>query len=199
MLILCDPAAQYLENSLYIDWRSESILQTAKRLTAPGDELETTRNAYLFVRDEIRHSLDIQDPRITAKATEVLREKVGICWAKANLLAALLRAANIPAGICYQRLTLGKTPESGYCIHALNAVHLSSLNKWIRLDARGNKEGIQAEMDTEQEKLAFPVRTELGEIDYGKVYAEPLPLTMNILADHTDALYMCRHSLPDHL
>lgn len=45
----------------------------------------------------------------------------------------------IPAGICYQRLTLGDTPESGYCIHALNAVYMKRLDRWIRLDARGNK------------------------------------------------------------
>ena len=69
---------------------------------------------------------------------------MGICWAKSNLFAALLRANNIPAGICYQRLTLGDTPDTGYCIHALNAVYIKSINKWIRLDARGNKNGINA-------------------------------------------------------
>lgn len=199
MLTICDNINRYLESSYYIDWKNEAILQMAKQFLIPHNDIETTRKTYLFVRDKIKHSWDIQDKRVTAKASDVLKEKVGICWAKSNLLAALLRANNIPAGICYQRLTLGDSPETGYCIHALSAVYLASIKKWIRLDARGNKEGINAEMCIEEEKLAFPVRTELDEIDYKIVYAEPLPLTMDILENSTDALYMCLHSLPDRI
>lgn len=40
------------------------------------------------------------------------------------------------------------------------------MNKWIRVDARGNKENVHAEFCIDEEKLAFPIRTELGEIDY---------------------------------
>lgn len=156
-----------------------------------------SRKCYEFVRDQIRHSWDAQDRRITAKANEVLNEKVGICWAKSNLLAALLRANKIPAGICYQRLTLGNLPETGYCIHALNAVFMKSINQWIRLDARGNKPGVSAEMNLQEEHLAFQIREEFDEIDYRIVYARPLPVTMNILENSTDALYMYEHSLPD--
>ena len=76
------------------------------------------------MRDEIKHSWDVQDKRVTKSASDVLEQGVGICWAKANLLAALLRACGIPAGICYQRLTLGDVPETGFCIHALNAVYI---------------------------------------------------------------------------
>lgn len=79
---------------------------------------------YEFVCDEIKRSWDVQDKRVTKSATEVLEQGVGICWAKANLLAAFLRACGIPAGICYQRLTLGDVPETGFCIHALNAVYI---------------------------------------------------------------------------
>ena len=114
------------------------------------------------MRDEIKHSWDVQDKRVTKSATEALEQGVGICWAKANLLAALLRACGIPTGICYQRLTLGDVPETGFCIHALNAVYIKSLDRWIRLDARGNKSGVDAQFDLEQERLAFPVRKDLG-------------------------------------
>ena len=69
--------------------------------------------------------------------------------------------------MAHQRLTLGDVPETGFCIHALNAVYIKSLNRWIRLDARGNKEGVDAQFDLEQEKLAFPVSSDLGEVDYG--------------------------------
>ncbi|MFR8010211.1 MAG: transglutaminase domain-containing protein [Clostridia bacterium] len=61
-----------------------------------NDELGTTKNIYHFVRDQIKHSWDIQDQRVTIRASDVLREKVGICYAKSNLLAALLRANHIP-------------------------------------------------------------------------------------------------------
>lgn len=40
------------------------------------------------------------------------------------------------------------------------------MNKWIRLDARGNKDTIHAEFGLEEEKLAFYIRAELNEVDY---------------------------------
>ena len=40
------------------------------------------------------------------------------------------------------------------------------LDRWIRLDARGNKENVHAEFSLDEEMLAFPVRSELGEVDY---------------------------------
>lgn len=198
MLTINDRAKDYLKESYYIDWHDEAILALAEELQAQ-EEAETVRKTYQFVRDEIRHSWDAQDKRITIRASDVLREKVGICWAKSNLLAALLRANQIPAGICYQRLTLGDTPETGYCIHALNALYLKSFDKWIRLDARGNKPGVDAQMRIDGEKLAFPVREAFGEIDYKVVYAEPHPVTMRALENSTDALEMYLHALPDSL
>ena len=54
-------------------------------------------------------------------------------------------------------------------------------------------------MSLDQEQLAFAVRPELGEIDYQEVYAEPLPVTMDILKRATDALYMYQHLLPQAL
>ena len=199
MLTICNDLSDYLKPGPYVDFDCKSIQEMAQTLLVPGSDVETTRKAYLFVRDTVKHSWDAQDKRITITASDVLREKVGICWAKSNLLAALLRANHIPSGICYQRLTLGDTPDTGYCIHALNAVYLKSLNKWIRLDARGNKPGIDAQMCIDAEKLAFPIRPEYDEIDYKLIYAEPAPITMQILESSTDALYMYLHSLPESL
>lgn len=51
---------------------------------------------------------------MTVSASDVLREKTGICWAKANLLRPA-QSLRHPGGICYQRLTLEDTPGSGYC------------------------------------------------------------------------------------
>lgn len=199
-LKIIDPIKKYLEKSEYINFDNAEVKAKAEELrNEVQSEVELIQNTYRFVRDEIKHSWDAQDRRVTAAASEVLREGVGICWAKANLLAALLRANGIPAGICYQRLTLGDTPESGYCIHALSAVYVASANKWIRLDARGNKEGVCAEMRLEGEQLAFPVREEMGEADYAEVYAEPSEKLMNVLKSSSDAIEMYLNHLPDTL
>lgn len=45
--------------------------------------------------------------------------------------------------------------------------------KWIRLDARGNKTGVNAQFSIETEQLAFPIRSELGEVDSFVVYPNP--------------------------
>ncbi len=190
---------EYLERSAYVDYDDPAVRELAERLKAETDgETALIEKAYLFVRDEIRHSWDAQDRRVTVSAGDVLREGVGICWGKANLLAALLRANGIPAGFSYQRLTLGDTPESGYCIQALTTVYIPGLNKWIRLDARGNKPGVDAEFSLEEEKLAFAIRSE-GEEDYHDNHSYPDKGLMKVLKESTDALDMCLHHLPDRL
>ncbi|MDE6712684.1 MAG: transglutaminase family protein [Lachnospiraceae bacterium] len=197
-LIIKDPIEEYLSVSKYINWNEGSILSKAEEFEQKyTDEISLMKAIYEFVRDTIKHSWDAQDKRVTKSATEVLEQGVGICWAKANLLAALLRACGIPAGIYYQRLTLGDVPETGFCIHALNAVYIKSLERWIRLDARGNKAGVDAQFDLEQERLSFPVRKDFGEEDYGIVYANPFDKLMKVLEESTDALDMCLNCLPD--
>lgn len=200
MLTIQDDMNSYLAFSHHIDGDEPSVQRKAKKLRESNEcEIDLAKATYYFVRDEIKHSWDVQDRRVTVTASDVLREGVGICWAKANLLAALLRANGIPSGICYQRLTLGDTPETGYCIHALNAIYLKSIDKWIRIDARGNKDGIKADFSINDERLAFPIRKEYDEIDYNTVYAEPLPKTLDILENSTDALYMYLHLLPERI
>ena len=190
---------EYLAESKYVDYNRPEVKTLAEKISKDSaDELALIESAYLFVRDEIYHSWDVQDKRVTVSASDVLREGVGICWAKANLLAALLRANGIPAGFSYQRLTLGDTPDTGYCIHALNTVYVSSLSKWIRLDARGNKNGINAEFSVDKEILAFNITSD-GEIDYHDNHAYPDQGLMKVLENSNDALDMYLHHLPDQL
>lgn len=161
----------YLKQSLDIDYSHLLIREKVIDLYQECDsEITKVKIAYNFVRDEIAHSLDIKSTRITRRASEVLAYKEGKCSAKSILLAALLRAINVPTGLCYQRVTIGDTPEFGHCLHALNAVYIFELNKWIRLDARGNKNGVNAQFSTEEEQLAFPIRIHYGEIDYPTIY-----------------------------
>lgn len=158
----------YLGETETIDYKNLVIqdkVDEIKRISC--SQLNYIENAYRFVRDKIPHSWDIRSEIVSRKASEVLINRTGICWTKSCLLASLLRANGIPSGISYQSLTRADDDDSeGYIIHALNTVFISELNRWIRLDARGNKENVHAEFSLDEEKLAFPIRDQLGEVDY---------------------------------
>lgn len=177
----------YLSASEAIDFEDPKIVFVAQFLMDrmmrgleenPGDvladpEMQLARVTYEFVRDRISHSADIQTGEITWKASHVLEKKHGLCYAKSHLLAALLRANGIPAGICYQYLRLDGTDKTDLVLHGLNAVYFASIGRWVRLDARGNKPGIQAEFSVEEEILAFPVKPGAGETDLPIIFAAP--------------------------
>lgn len=158
----------YLLETECIDYNNSVIQEKVKELKLNSDsQLKYIENAYKFVRDEISHSWDIKSEVVSRKASEVLINRTGICWTKSSLLAALLRANGIPSGFSYQFLTRADdNADEGYIIHVLNTVFISELNKWIRLDARGNKESVHADFCLDEEKLAFSIRSELGEVDY---------------------------------
>jgi len=171
MILESNDFADYLKADEYINFHEESVREKANELfNSLSDEKEKIKTAFEFVRDKINHSGDINSDKMTKSASEVLRHGEGICLAKSHLLAALLRHAGIPAGLCYQRLTQGDTPDTGYVTHGLNAVFLSGECKWIRLDARGNKKNVNAQFSIHEEKLAFPIRPEYGEMDYPIIY-----------------------------
>lgn len=158
----------YLLETECIDYNNSVIQEKVRELKLNSDsQLKYIENAYKFVRDEISHSWDIKSEVVSCKASEVLINRTGICWTKSSLLAALLRANGIPSGFSYQFLTRADdNADEGYIIHALNTVFINELNKWIRLDARGNKESVHADFCLDEEKLAFSIRSELGEVDY---------------------------------
>lgn len=174
---------KYLESSEAIDCTERTIIDCAARLAETAhDEIARTRAVYEFVRDQIRHSFDAQGSIITCNASDVLKHREGICYAKSHLLAALLRRLGIAAGFCYQKLICSDDAAAPrFALHAVNAVYLQSLRRWVRLDARGNKNGIAAQFSLEREILAFPVRPELGEADGGIIYAEPSPNVLAVL------------------
>jgi transglutaminase-like putative cysteine protease len=172
-----------------------AIRERAASLRGATD-VETAERVFRFVRDEVAHSWDIQGTRVTRTATDVLTYREGICYAKSHLASALLRAAEIPSGICYQRLTLLDDDSAGYAVHALNTVWLESLGRWIRFDARGNKPGVAAEFSLDEERLAFAIRPQYDEVDYLVNFPTAHPLIAAALFAHDDILELYRHRLP---
>lgn len=144
------------------------------------DEISLIKKIYEFVRDDIHHSGDIGAQEVTCKASEVLDFGHGICCAKSHLLAAMLRFFGIPVGFCYQKLCSGHDVNKKF-LHGLNAVYLKDLNRWIRLDARGNKPGVDAQFSIYEERIAKPIRKELGEEDNTVIFMEPNPVVVEIL------------------
>ena len=165
---------EYLKEDAVIDYTNEAVAQLADDLfQRANNELEYIKMAYEFVRDNISHSADANEDMITCTASEVLKAGHGICFAKSHLLASLLRCKSIPAGFCYQKLILDDETAPVLIYHGLNGVYIKECKKWIRLDARGNKSGVNAQFSTETEQLAFPIRPEKGEVDSFVVYPEP--------------------------
>lgn len=103
----------------------------------------------------------------------MLKAGHGICFAKSHLLAALLRYKAIPTGFCYQKLILDDETAPVLIYHGLNGVYIKDYKKWIRLDARGNKTGVNAQFSIDTEQLAFPIRSEMGEVGCFIVYPNP--------------------------
>lgn len=170
---------KYLVADEIIDWKNASILDLAKKLSIKSDsDEETARKCFEWVRDQIKHSYDFELNPVTCRASDVLKYRTGYCFAKSHLLAALLRANNIPAGLCYQRLI--KDDKSGkYCLHGLTAVYLEKF-RWYRVDPRGNKEGINAQFNPPREALAFKINSKY-ESDLSEIWTEPLKIVVDIL------------------
>lgn len=171
---LKDNIEEYLKQDNVIDYNNVVITQIADSLYEKAhSETEFIKSAYEFVRDKISHSADINEDILTCSASEVLKAGHGICFAKSHLLAAILRFKTVPAGFCYQKLILDDETAPVLIYHGLNGVYVKEYKKWIRLDARGNKEGVNARFSLDEEQLAFPVRPEKGEEDCFTVYPDP--------------------------
>jgi transglutaminase-like putative cysteine protease len=197
-LRLDSPPEAYLASDEIIDWHHPAIASLVmEKGWADLSEIERARAAYEFVRDEVPHAWDVQSDVVTCRASDVLERRVGICYAKSHLLAALLRRMGIPAGLCYQRLVLFDDPEDGFSVHALNAGYLDG--RWVRFDARGNKPGVDAQFSLTEERLAFPVRPELGEVDERVVHARPFASTVTVLQGHSKMTEVYRTGLPSQL
>ena len=163
---------KYLVPTEILDWQFPDVFRLAQELASEStDVLEISRNCFEWVRDNILHSGDHKSDISTCIASKVLQQKTGWCFAKSHLLASLLRANEIPAGLCYQRLI---RDDGSFTLHGLNAVFLPEFG-WYRIDPRGNKPGINTQFCPPRERLAWPVEAD-GEVDYPEIWADTMPI-----------------------
>ncbi|MBA2813172.1 transglutaminase [Streptomyces sp. KM273126] len=170
----------YLAADDVIDHRHPLVREAAARLARGAeDSYSYARSAFEFVRDAIPHSQDSGDLRVTWRASDVLEQGTGICYAKAHALAALLRAEDIPTALCYQKFEE---------VHGLVAVRFNGA--WHRQDPRGNKPGVDAQFSLKGERLAFVPDLKSNEMDYPVLYAKPHPAVLSVLKAAPDRPYL---------
>lgn len=182
----------YLQASDIVDFFAPDVSSLAASLRQ-ASPMATAKGCFEWVRDEIRHSLDHCDEQVTLKASEVLRERTGLCYAKSHLLAALLRANGIPCGFIYQRLALDDAGTT-FCLHGLNSLWLPG-HGWYRIDPRGNRPDINSQFNPPFECLAFETKLP-GEGISEHVFADPLPIVVAKLGQSTSMTDLCSN-LPD--
>jgi len=184
----------FLRPTEIVDWLHPTVLERSRELAGGSvSPSETARRCFEWVRDDIQHSGDFHRDPVTCLASETLREGTGYCFAKSHLLATLLRANGIPAGFCYQRLSIDGT-GAPFSLHGLNAVHLPDFG-WYRIDARGNKPGVDAQFCPPVEQLAFRIHLP-GERAFSDILPDPLSVVVDALGSHStwDAMFA---NLPD--
>lgn len=178
----------YLAADEAVDHDHPLVRETAAELAKQVDDsYGYARAAYAFVRDTIPHSADSGDTRVTWRASDVLARRTGVCHAKAHALAALLRAEDIPTGLCYQRL---RHDGGGHVLHGLVAVRFHGA--WHRQDPRGNKPGVDARFSLTGERLAWIPDPDAGELDHPVLYERPRPAVLDALKAAPDRAYLWR-------
>lgn len=170
----------YLCSSEIIDFENDAVTKKVLELSkGMKTDIQKAKSIYEFVRDDINHSSDINSNEITYRAPDVLEKGHGLCFAKSHLMAAFLRCVGIPTGFCYQKLSL----DEGKILHGLNAVFLNQ--KWIRLDARGNRGEINAQFSLNAERLAYNITNRNGNGDYPYIHSKPRVEIIKILQSHS--------------
>ena len=169
----------FLRTTDIIDHDHPAITAKARDLRGDlTDDAAIAKACFLFVRDAITHSVDARMNPVTCRASDVLAHGTGYCFAKSHLLAALLRANGIPAGLCYQRLSIDDIGPP-FTLHGFNAVHLTD-HGWYRIDPRGEKPGVTSAFTPPLERLAYAPKL-AGEGDLPEIWPDPLPVVVDAL------------------
>jgi transglutaminase-like putative cysteine protease len=151
----------YLAASEAIDIEHPLVQSIASELRT-GDDIAYALAAFDHVRDRIAHPMDTGDTRVPWRASDVLEQGTGLCFAQSHAYAALLRAGGVQAGLCYQQ-------RPGF-VHGLVAALID--DRWVRLDPRDPAVRFSASADA----LAYP-----DDPIHPTVHAAPHPTVLNAL------------------
>lgn len=185
----------FLKATDIIDSTHPAIVAAAAEIVGDAKEdEEIARRCFRWVRDEVRHSSDHAVPVVTCTASDVLRHRIGFCYAKSHLLAALLRARGIPAALCYQRLAFDDS-AAGFFLHGLVAVHLRH-HGWYRIDPRGGRLASASDFTPPVERLPYIPRLP-GEQDLPERFPDAMACVATTLRQWPTAAEVRAH-LPDY-
>lgn len=175
----------YLACSRLVSCTHPAVRTQAKELTHEyHDEHDQIQMIYRYVRDTIAHSVDAGQNTLVWKPSRIMNAGHALCFGKAHLFVALCRSIGIPAGFCYQRI---RCEDNTYVLHGLTAVWLEETEQWVRVDARGNKPGIEAEFNPSgEEKIAYPLGDDPGEWFDPVIYPEPWAGLVSLLNSSPD-------------
>ncbi len=188
---------EYLEETQIIDYSNKNIKDLAYDLSKNCDcDEKIAKNVFLYVRDNIMHVGDYKLNINTCKASDVLNIKAGWCYSKSHLVAALLRANNIPTALSYQRLSCSEYTKDSYCLHGLNEIYLKNYG-WYKVDARGNKKGVNAQFNPPNEQLAFDFSEE-NEYNLKERFINPHKKIVDFLNKKFDSYENMMKNLPDY-
>ena len=190
---------RYIECTEYVDFDKEGVRELAGRLFSNrAGDVDKIRTVFEYLQANVPHTFNTDRKEVARSASDVLRLGHGICYAKANLAAALLRSAGIPAGFCYQKFRRDDMPDSKFVIHCLNTVFLKDAGKWVRMDVRNVTEGCDPGFKPEGDPGVFAPDRTSGEEDYPGVYVRPHPATIEALENSGNAEEL-REKLPQSL
>lgn len=199
LIIESSDLERYLESSEVVDIDDGSVRRLADGLaTHTGTEVDKVRSVFEYMQANIPHTFDTDRKEVACKASDVIRLGHGICYAKANLGAALLRYMGIPAGFCYQKFRMEGTMDSKFVLHCFNAVFFRDMGIWARMDVRTAGEGFDPTFKPFMDSGIFPADAALGEMEYPGVYVNPIPSTIAALKNSRDAIEL-HDKLPEGL
>jgi transglutaminase-like putative cysteine protease len=169
----------YLACSPVISCTDPAVRNRARELIrGTSTEHEQIQCLYTYVRDAISHSVDAGQSQLILKTSQVMTAGHALCFIKSHLFVSLCRSIGIPAGLCYQRL---KKEDGPYVLHGLASIWIDDEERWIRLDPRGNKPGVDAQFNPHgDEKIAFPEMEDSGEWLDPHIYPEPWDVVIHL-------------------
>ena len=135
-----EDTATYLQESRFINCNHPDIRAQAATIAEPqGDATDNAIGLYYWVRDEIRYNPYILDPDPASfLASTTLAAGEGWCVTKAILLAALCRAAGVPARVGYADVRnhlstkrLRETMQTDvFYFHGYTSIYLE--DRWVK-------------------------------------------------------------------